>query len=352
MAPDGSELVPTDHLWKRKSLSSEELLEFYNIHIDRTLGLDHDLSTLTETVKKSRGGDTTPTSHRIAERWKISSTLSEKNAQAALENVLGYRGEYEDLETGVKIEMGIIRSRDQLWKKDCLPIPGADQGLEFETIFKKAGLPSVPKPDITYGFTHAVIGEEFYSILKMLPDCANPLGGQPYFPYWIIEWKSSHNAGTIEEAVTQARRDGAAAVYTMYNFFRICNVNNLPPAATAVFTTCIDSNQVLTRVHWRRVDPLSGKVTYEADLVDGGSIWKAGNMFEFRSLVFNVLEWARNTRLPAIKQALESGGQRILNQVQIPSPKKKAGSPTKKQKTYVSSCYSQSAVCKPLYLLF
>ncbi|KAL8686779.1 MAG: hypothetical protein Q9218_006872 [Villophora microphyllina] len=331
---DQSEKGSSDPLWKLKSIKSEKLLDLYNIHLDRGQQMEPDLLTVLQDVKKLRGGDATPVSIKITERWRISRDLSEKDAQALLENVLGYRGEYEDTEIGVRCEAGIMRSRDHLWKKDCLPIPSAVQGKVFQDIFEKAGLPSVPKPDLTYGYTFTSFEEKTHRAILMLPDSANPLGGQPYFPYWIIEWKSSYNGGTIEEAATQARRDGSAAVFTMLNLYRILGVEEPAQETTAVFTTCIDSNQVLTRIHWRRCDPITKAVTYEADIVDQGFISKPRDMFDFRSLVFNILHWAREIRLPAIQRALEDGGERITSLAEM-SPKKKGESPNKRQKTYV-----------------
>ncbi|KAI4248762.1 MAG: hypothetical protein LQ352_005812 [Teloschistes flavicans] len=326
-----------DPFWQCKSMKSDELLDFYYIFLQRDMPMPNDLISLIHAVAIRRPGDLTPLSKLVKNNWNISRTLPELNAQIALENALGYSGETENYNLGVKSEWAVYRDHNRLWNATCLPIPTDAQNKLVQPIFHKAGLPKTPKPDIAYGYTATVFEPNIQQMLLTLPNGANPVHGPPYFPYWVVQWKSTYSGGTIHEATTQARRDGSAAVFAMHNLYVALGVENPSPATTAIYTTCIDSDQFVTRVHWRYVDPETRRVSYEADLVNHGLISKADDVFLFRSIIFNMLDWAREVRLPAIKKALVQGGARMISQVQMPSPmKRKADSQQKRDKRYLT----------------
>ena len=249
-----------------------------------------------------------------------------------LNTLLGYKGEVEDIDAPG--EKSVFRSFSRLWRLNSVPFPQAEDNEILQAVLAKAGLPSTPKPDITYGYTSTSFDKHELSLLKILPANALVLSEEPWFPYWIIEWKAGIPGGRLEEANTQARRDGAAAVYSMYNFYKSLDIEPTPEI-TAVFTACIDSSQIRLRVHWRN-ELQDGTISYEADWIDAGFLFKEDDMFRTRSIIQNILHWARDTRLPAIKSALASGSAYLLSTQG--SPKKSAQkSPVKSNTAYVSS---------------
>ncbi|KAL9595394.1 MAG: hypothetical protein Q9219_006469 [cf. Caloplaca sp. 3 TL-2023] len=287
-------------------------LTTYNIYVDRESALDAEMSTFLDTMKATRDGAMAPTSRRTKDPPWLTRALDEIRAQGMLDNILVYRETYEDMASDAEREQEIMRFRNRVWWEH-LSIPSTGLEQQIHAIFDKIGLSRVPQPRFTYGFTQATFNKKLHPILEMLPDSINPLNGEPFFPYWMIE--QSHKHDGIEKIAPQARREGAAAVHATYTLFRMCGIHNPSSIVTAAFTTCVDERQLITRIHWRRIDPVSQKVFYEAAVVACGKNRKIEDMYGFRALVSNIKDWARKTRLPAIKHALESAGPQILSSV-------------------------------------
>jgi hypothetical protein len=62
----------------------------------------------------------------------------------------------------------------------------------------------------------------------------------------------------------------------------------------------IDNNVVLFHVHWRGVNRRSQAFT-EMRIFEAVTLLKHGDLRQLRRVVFNIFQWARNVRLPAVK---------------------------------------------------
>lgn len=96
----------------------------------------------------------------------------------------------------------------------------------------------------------------------------------------------------------------------MYQFFKHKSPAGSPepsPADTSVFSLQVYDKYCDYRVHWRRVDD-SGLVSYEGDILCSAFFSDERAVFNVRSVILKVLDWARGTRLQAIRKKLQDLG--------------------------------------------
>lgn len=258
-----------------------------------------DLNKLVKEMKQPRDGSLSPNSLAAAARSDTVTTRNEATQVNALANLLFYEEEHSVLG-----EKHICRDHDRFWRTDCVPKPNTDDDAAWAGAIRKMGVVKDPKPDIAFGYNIATFSEEETILLTSLPESASVLKNTqepPLFPYFIVEWKSS--TGTILAAKCQARRDAAAAINCLRNFYQACGVQEPKAEDTAVFSACVDGTCVQLSIHWRRVSA-EGRVSFEADKLESGILAKPRDIYDVRSIVFNILRWAQTSRLQSIKTAL------------------------------------------------
>lgn len=76
---------------------------------------------------------------------------------------------------------------------------------------------------------------------------------------------------------------------------------NPPPEHTAIFSMSVDAEHACIIIHWRFADE-DGVVSYEAERVKTCLLSDAVSVYHLRSIIFNMLQWARDTRLPHMRK--------------------------------------------------
>lgn len=197
---------------------------------------------------------------------------------------------------------GILCQDDRSWQVGCVPcMEDADQDLR--QVFKAYYQTSTPKPDLTYGykfkpFSHEKQIMDTPSIVVSLDICRGTL-----FPFLTVEWKSTWYGGNMADARNQCARSGSAAVWAMDRLYRLADLTS-SAAETCHFSMGIDDTHALWFVHWRHMDEATGSVSWEMDQIYGVVFLNPGALQNLRRMNYHIFEWARNTRLPAIKRCV------------------------------------------------
>lgn len=98
------------------SRNSSQLLEAHRIHIDRGCQLPLAVKELVAMITQKRVDDPTSKSHKVKDVYPNTSKMLELEAQHVLHDLLGYRGEQEDVE-GLA-ERHIKRGMNRLFNTD------------------------------------------------------------------------------------------------------------------------------------------------------------------------------------------------------------------------------------------
>jgi hypothetical protein len=104
----------------------------------------------------------------------------------------------------------------------------------------------------------------------------------------------------MADAQNQLARAGASAVHVMDRLHRHSGNATPTSADTCVFSMGIDNNVALFHVHWRGVNR-RGQAFTEMRIFEAVTLLKHGDLRQLRRVVFNIFQWARNVRLPAVK---------------------------------------------------
>jgi len=278
---------------------TDAVLERWAFHANRNLPQPPGLQELISLVTIPRDGAITPNSRAITAMHQETQKLFEFDAIDALATYLGYLGE---IHAGG--EKNICRGMNHQWRDDAMPAPPMiinDLGVP-ETAQRIIGIPSSPKPDIIYGYSDTSFNRDDLNTLRDLPRDHQLREEGPWFPFCIYEWKSGRSASEWK-ALCQARRDGPVAINASWNLFKTAHFTDIPAEHTAVFTVCVTSNIVQININWRRVGS-DGELSWECDEIESGFIRKAHEMFRIRSVLLNILEWARGPRLALFTKAL------------------------------------------------
>lgn len=248
-----------------------------------------------------------------------------------MQDVFGYHCESEH-QAGQPGEPLVARDTDINWNFETLPTGAGPETPEKYQLMEMMGPLPRPKPDWFYGYSATPFQNEddgLMALVKKLPLSATARDRRPWFPYLVIENKAAAGRGQISDADLQADRDGAAAVSLMHNFYELCGVEPTSEK-TAVFSIAQDERSATMRVHWRSTTA-KGEYCYEADWVTSVTMQHEMSVYEFRSAILNILNWARTNRLSSIKSALRIGRGAIMERAAAAglsrgSPKKSASS--------------------------
>jgi hypothetical protein len=255
-----------------------------------------DVEQLTETFKEQDRpiGPETPSAKQALATVREYYKHSEDEAFAELSHLLTEAS--EDLNKAA----GIRKVMKRPWQAGCVPfLEEADDATRklFATYYPT----STPKPDLAYGFHFGPEADET-DILDNSPNLRQILDicRIIHFPFLIIEWKSTWFGGNMADAQNQLARAGASAVHVMDRLHRHSGNANPTSADTCVFSMGIDNNVVLFHVHWRGVNR-RGQAFTEMRIFEAVTLLKHGDLRQLRRVVFNIFQWARNVRLPAVK---------------------------------------------------
>jgi hypothetical protein len=226
--------------------------------------------------------------------------MSELDALIYLENHLGYMPASALDGRG---EEYISRSYSPLWNTKSVPRPNTEHDDILEATLQTVGCPPKPKPDIAYGYTTSSFSASEKIRLEGLSLLTQVTDSESLFPFLIFEWILYKGNGLRCEL--QAMRDGAAAVNIFRQFFIETGTEQPREDETAVFCTCVGPNTIDIFVSWHRDDPEEG-ASWEMDRLYQGFLGRDDMVFHARSILLNILNWARKERLRRIKAALTS----------------------------------------------
>jgi hypothetical protein len=184
--------------------------------------------------------------------------------------------------------------------------------------------------------------------LILLQQVRNPRTGEPcplhvtpqmYFPYYTVQWKH-HEA--MFRAIVQGARDGAVINEQLRSLFSAAQHSSDPTEPSMVltvhFSSTFDGRLLLTWVHY--YSPDTNK--YHMESVEAFVVDQLGPMERYTQFLLNWQDYAMESRLPAIKKALQdldgnstpqaepiAGEQQTAAPVTAPAAKRGRGRPRK-----------------------
>jgi hypothetical protein len=297
----------------------EECLKMHRIYRNRFTNMPKHLAALVTAIQTSRTGPPSPKSQQVARASMSTCNMSQLDALIHLENHLGYVPAFSLTGDG---EEYIFRSHSQLWSANSVPRPNTKYDKILEATLETLGSPPRPKPDIVYGYTTSSFSFSDKVRLERLSSSTRVIEAEPLFPFLILEWKSYQ--GNPQNCELQAMRDGAAAVNALRQFFIETGTRQPREDETAVFCTCVNARTIDIFVSWRRDDPEDPEgVSWEMDRLYGGYLESEDMVFHARSILLNILDWARQQRLERIKAALQPCKRGLIVDKEDSSPKRR-----------------------------
>ncbi|MCJ1322051.1 hypothetical protein MMC15_007396 [Xylographa vitiligo] len=251
------------------------------------------LQLLKTEILKVRQAPTSPMSRKIATMNPRTSKLTKPDVMNILGDFLGYIPQ-ESLHDGA--ERGIVRAYSQKWEADTLPIPVTEHNGSFAM-----NPPPQPLPDITYGYSADLFTESELRHGERLSPATRVSDEEPLWPFLVIEWNA--DSGKMNDSRLAAMRDGLAAVNTLGHLFNETGTTRLSAHETAVFCLIIGPEIIDINMIWRSDDSSDG-ISWEMDRIYGALLYQQDQVFHVRSILSNILNWARTTRLDRIKAAL------------------------------------------------
>ncbi|MCJ1476937.1 hypothetical protein MMC13_005606 [Lambiella insularis] len=282
----------------KETMDLERCLRAHYIYLDRRTEMPHDLQLLKTFMVKPRQSPPSPISQKIASANRYTRNLSELDAMILLENFLGYVPQDS---LGGDGESGLTRSHNQQWNVNVVPIPATEHDESLASAIKAVESPPEPKPDITYGYSLDQFSSSEINHVVGLSPATRVTDKEPLWPFLIMEWKS--NLGMMDNCRLQAMRDGAAAVNSLWHLFHETGTAQPPEYETAVFCACVGPDIIEIYISWRRNHPIEG-LSWEMDRIFRAFLDDEDQVFNARSVLLNILDWARSTRLDRIKAVL------------------------------------------------
>lgn len=263
---------------------------------------------------RSREAPITPSSRIISRLHSNTRTMQERDALMHLCNYIFYRPSTEP-----NGERSIFRGLDHRWSANCVPQPDSSGDTVLRDALEAVGIPPRPTPDVTYGYDQSTFTQSERDSIAALSAKSKVTGtnNEPHFPFLVVEWKSRR--GDADKAELQAARCGAAGVYTHWQFLREAGGRTPQPEDTAIFSARVTGDTIDLYVHWRRMDPRDG-LSWEMDKIRSAFLDQEEDVYKVRSLLLEILDWARGDRLHQIKAALALRNKpRTLSHVEIPA---------------------------------
>ncbi|KAL9019964.1 MAG: hypothetical protein Q9185_002786 [Variospora sp. 1 TL-2023] len=262
---------------------AEHILDLFRFYVNRKQPLPDALRLLVQQVTRPRQCDITPNSKWIKTVKELNTNLSEDLELHFLVDRLVYRAQLAG-KNDPDGEPLIWQGRNDQWSDRIPRPPEALPASALAAAMEELGLPKKPKPDMSFGYRDNAFCGDLFASIKSLPADLLVFPKEPWFPYMVVQWKSS--SGTIREAEQQVRRDSSCAIDTIYRFFRRANPDQEPSPAN--------------------VYDDDATISYEGDIISKAFLDDDDMIFKTRGIILQTLDWVRGTRLTAIRAALQA----------------------------------------------
>ncbi|MCJ1411179.1 hypothetical protein MMC19_005267 [Ptychographa xylographoides] len=281
-----------------ETMDLELCLDEHRMYLDRYTEMPPALGMLKSLMLEPRQAPLSPLSKHIARANLYTRGYSDMDAMTILEDFLGYTPQ-DSLHVGR--ERGVIRGHNQQWNATSMPIPATEHDKTLAAAIKAVGSPANPKPDIAYGYPYDVFFHNEISRARGCSSVSRVTDNEPLWPFYIMEWKS--NLGQMNNCRLHAMQDGAAAVNSLWHLLHETGTAQPQEHETAAFCACVGPETISIYICWRRDHPTEG-LSWEMDLICNALLNHERGVFHIRSVLLNILKWARITRLDCIKAAL------------------------------------------------
>ena len=173
---------------------------------------------------------------------------------------------------------------------------------------------AAPKPDLQFGFPHTEFAASQIGVMNnhRISPYAKP-STATYWPFFVVELKAASRGGTHFIGENQAAGAGAHCVKSVDTLFEHTHRERSKEKAfdSMMFSCVADAQHGTLWVHWRGIEVGKQPRYNSAELRD--FVWKhdSAEILNFRRTVRNIIDYGVDTRLPEIKEALDTLVQRI-----------------------------------------
>ncbi|KAF1357509.1 hypothetical protein EJ07DRAFT_127875 [Lizonia empirigonia] len=283
----------------RSAWDTRVTLQAYRIHVDTQRALPADLQSHLDTVlSRKRDGPRSPNARRVVQHRLAASLDNESTGIRRLEPLLLFAG--EDDPSAIHPVPMVSSKLDFNMSRDFLPPPPSGKTLprlsqpQADTIIGYLSSSQAFEPALQTAFTP---DEE-----SALTDFTlNPVLA---FPFLSSQWKPATGESHII-AHYQSARDGAAIVRYLDEFYTIAHSRPATALECAHVSFTCDIQALNIWLHWRELDA-AGAATYYMKSIFDCTLRNEKHLLEARELLWNHIEYALDSRLRSLKDALPS----------------------------------------------
>lgn len=160
-----------------------------------------------------------------------------------------------------------------------------------------------PRPDLHYGYPRDSFSAHEYGVMqhRRLDPYAHPNSAN-FWPFFLVEFKSSSRGGTHWVAENQNAGSGSHCVNSIQSLMNYTRGNKRRAMIDSVVFSCVaDAGFASIWVHWQGVGDDPRFVSSE---VESYRLKRPEDLSKFRSSVRNIIEYGIDERLTTIKNAL------------------------------------------------
>jgi hypothetical protein len=286
----------------RSAWDTRVTLQAYRIDVDTQRALPAVLqSHFDTTLSRKRDGPRSPNARRVVQHRLAASLDNESTGIRRLEPLLLFAG--EDDPSAIHPVPMISSKLDFNLSRDFLPPPPPGKTLprlsqpQADTIIGYLSTSQAFEPTLQTAFTP---DEE----AALADFTLNPV---LVFPFLSSQWKPATGESHMI-AHHQSARDGAAIVRYLDEFYNIAHGRPATALECAHISFTCDIQALNIWLHWRELDAAgaAGAATYYMKSIFDCTLRNEKHLLEARELLWNHIEYALDSRLRSLKDALPS----------------------------------------------
>ncbi|MCJ1259364.1 hypothetical protein MMC24_007201 [Lignoscripta atroalba] len=218
--------------------------------------------------------------------------------------VQGLESDSELPQTRLWTEDNLAEEMNRPFLTGCLPLVDFEKESAVRYAYGDRGPLSNPTPDVVYG-----VSEHAFNAGQLTVNLGNRditrISPEIYHPFFVCEWKAT--TGSIEHAVNQAAKDGAAMVHARMKLNALAGITHDregPDLNSFVFSCCAIPSLANIYINWceRKSD---GKLYYRMNRIEGYRMESRKDIETFRCHLNNILDWGLLTRMNEIRKVLD-----------------------------------------------